>query len=489
MLRFLFSVTSQTGRKLDTWVAVPRNSSSVSHLFSQRHDDARIFVPSSESSDVKERVESLIWRTCDALTIGQRCADWFILRQFRVSGTNASNILSTSNDVRHCLGMENETRDTYILPSVLFDTLVSAWFNSMCLAEPMKRGTANESAVLKAISKKKFVAGLFECGMLARKGCNWWVCSPDGVLLLNLKETSFLNTVGTEGQARNDEVLASIEIKTGVADSALSRAGELATAEYVFCHVGDAICQNYVPDDHLFQIFHQRIVLSRNYSVYVVASETGILMTVVMTCSTEKLISCGETLRIIAAPLVSWAHEDSQILPPFAPAATKKLIKHHLPFWTTINKTVRQRGAFPPIKRFKHGIQSLYSNTKGGLDGSAQARAVLRSSTSSLRWEQKLVTQTFKTLRVNAFIAWRMSVKRELLASHSRFGGLDRYRQVLNSVQYLADFSLDASRELLSFANKLAKDAAVLDTEPGENERIVAAPVPQRLPLLAKNRK
>ena len=220
--------------------------------------------------------------------------------------------------------MENETRGTYILPIVLFDTLVSGWFNSMRSKEPMKRGTANEFAVLKAISKERFVAGLFECRMLGRKGCNWLACSPDGVLLLNLKETPFLNTVGTEGRARNDEVLASIEIKTNVADSALSRAVELATAEDVFCHVGDAICQNYVPDDHLFQIFHQMIVLSINYSVYVIASETGILMTVVMTCSTEKLISCCETLRIIAAPLVSWVHEDSQIIPSFAPAATKK---------------------------------------------------------------------------------------------------------------------------------------------------------------------
>lgn len=75
-----------------------------------------------------------------------------------------------------------------------------------------------------------------------------------------------------------------------MANSRLSRAVELATAEDVFCHVGDAMCQKYVLDDHLFQIAQQLIVLYVNSSVHVMASETRILMTVVMTCSTEKLV-------------------------------------------------------------------------------------------------------------------------------------------------------------------------------------------------------
>ena len=116
------------------------------------------------------------------------------------------------------------------------------------------------------------------------------------------------------------------------------------------------------------------------------------------------------------------------------------------------------------------------------MDGSAQARAVLRLSTSSLKWEQKLETQTFKTGRQSSgnFLQAIPDLV-VLIATCS-----DVCRQALNSVQSLADFSLDASRELLSFADKLAKDAAVLDTEPGENERFVAAPVLQRLHLLAK---
>lgn len=81
-----------------------------------------------------------------------------------------------------------------------------------------------------------------------------------------------------------------------------------------------------------------------------------------------------------------------------------------------------------------------------------------------------------------------MSVKRELLAIHSGFGGLDRCRQALNGGQSLAGFSLEASREFLSFADKSDKDAALLDIDPGDNDCYVAAPVSQTLHLLAKNR-
>jgi hypothetical protein len=70
---------------------------------------------------------------------------------------------------------------------------------------------------------------------------------------------------------------------------------------------------------------------------------------------------------------------------------------------------IHERDAFyPPMRLFIYRIQSIFSRINGVVDGSAQARAILKSPTSSFKWKQKIVSQTLKTLSVNAFISWRM---------------------------------------------------------------------------------
>lgn len=59
--------------------------------------------------------------------------------------------------------------------------------------------------------------------------------------------------------------------------------------------------------------------------------------------------------------------------------------------------------------------------------------AILRSSTSSFRWEQKLFCQTITTLAGNDFLAWRMSKREDLLPSKESFGSVDMYRHALNN--------------------------------------------------------
>ena len=88
----------------------------------------------------------------------------------------------------------------------------------------------------------------------------------------------------------------------------------------------------------------------------------------------------------------------------------------------------------PPLKRYKHSSQSLYSKTKGGVDGATQERAMLRSSTSHFKWEQKLISQTIKTLAINGFIALSIFQRRDLLEDGASFRSLNSYRNALNVV-------------------------------------------------------
>jgi hypothetical protein len=59
-----------------------------------------MFVPPADSEALKDAVERALLEKCVILTTGQRFADWFVVRQFRVTGTNASNILMSDNEVR-----------------------------------------------------------------------------------------------------------------------------------------------------------------------------------------------------------------------------------------------------------------------------------------------------------------------------------------------------------------------------------------------------
>lgn len=67
------------------------------------------------------------------------------------------------------------------------------------------------------------------------------------------------------------------------------------------------------------------------------------------------------------------------------------------------------------------------------------------------------MSQTLKSLAVNALLAWRMSQREYLLDSKEAFGSLDHYHDALNRVQSLADFVFDVSQELLIYADHLQR--------------------------------
>jgi hypothetical protein len=146
--------------------------------------------------------------------------------------------------------------------------------------------------------------------------------------------------------------------------------------------------------------------------------------------------------------------------PDFADAKTKQLLESGIKLRSFVNENVMDLKLFPPVKFFKHMIQSLYSKTKGCVDGSAQARAIIRSTTISPQWEQNFVTQTFKTLAVNSIVAYRLKLKVDLQRSREEFRSISAFRVSTNSVQSLSDFVYDVSPNLLAHADKLLKQVS-----------------------------
>jgi hypothetical protein len=94
------------------------------------------------------------------------------------------------------------------------------------------------------------------------------------------------------------------------------------------------------------------------------------------------------------------------------------------------------------------------------------------------------VSETLKTLTVNAFISWRMTQSKCLLETNKTFKSLNSFRCAFNNTLYLSDFALYAAIELLAHAAELEKSGIVssnsLDTVPVEEALRLACQVKQR---------
>ena len=84
------------------------------------------------------------------------------------------------------------------------------------------------------------------------------------------------------------------------------------------------------------------------------AAESGIMYIVVAHCDHEVIRFCEARLRYHVDVTLSWAHTESPSLPDFVEPAFASEIKEYLPLWRLVNNYVKENGAFPPLKIFKH---------------------------------------------------------------------------------------------------------------------------------------
>lgn len=92
-------------------------------------------------------------QTLMCFTSARRCSDWFVLRQFRITGKNAGAVLIRNEELRTALGLEspadrqNRTLGQWL--QIIFNSL----FSSKVFTESIKRGSANETAVGQVVRK------------------------------------------------------------------------------------------------------------------------------------------------------------------------------------------------------------------------------------------------------------------------------------------------------------------------------------------------
>ena len=106
VLRFYYCVTPHIECAFQTFTTVPKNHSLSNQLFTKRRDDGSLLDPPAGSLAYRDISERHILSHCEVMTIAQRCADWFKLRKFRVTGNIAGQILMRDNVLRCRLGLQ-----------------------------------------------------------------------------------------------------------------------------------------------------------------------------------------------------------------------------------------------------------------------------------------------------------------------------------------------------------------------------------------------
>lgn len=259
VLRFIFTIPDSLRESLDTWIAVSKGNKAqpLNALFG---------MASKERADlqhVKEKVKERLNSNCTCLTSSQKCAGWFVLRQFRVTGTNAGMLLMNDRLVLEGLGMSPSQRAGGRTCRELFEELCTPWFSSKTSTEAMMRGSVTEVPVMEALRKIASVAWLFEVGIFERSASPFLACSADGIALLDVD--SFQSGSFDDDYYFYLEVKlvvpASVEIKTKVQPRSLGLALCHVSSELICCVIGDEEFQKYIPNEHIGHIIHQLLVM------------------------------------------------------------------------------------------------------------------------------------------------------------------------------------------------------------------------------------
>ena len=211
VISFIHSLPESLSRGLNTWIAVPNPRINVSKTVFSGSDDP-----------LMNACEAFMSRTCTAFTLGQRTADWFMNRKFRITGTNTGQILRYDALFCSLLGLSDAKIKERTLKD-WFEVLSSSWFSTKVSTEAMMRGTANEAAVLHYVRNLKFIAGVYDFGMIAMNIFNYLASSPDAVAVIK-HDGIFSSVLDGNADISHDSQsfwVALVEIKTKISANTL----------------------------------------------------------------------------------------------------------------------------------------------------------------------------------------------------------------------------------------------------------------------------
>jgi hypothetical protein len=319
------------------WAAVAK--STTKPIFSP------LFGPSNVKDDkyleIKQLAEDMV-SNVTVLTKSQHTVEWFTLCTFHLSATK-SGLLFISN-------YDNKT------DGELLNELSKSWFSRN------HSTLAMVSAVLQAFSKLNYVASIFEVGLLENKTYPWIAASPDGVAVVGFQE--------------DENVVASIEIKTRVSLEQIQQAEEIAAKYHhklIVCDIRDETWKECIEEVHSTQMLLQLWVLRLQLAFYIFATPgssnsnrkiTYIVMgNLILDDANAFFDQYLDHIGRLLIPFyrMSTIAELQEALPHEMEKNTMAVITTRWPFFTATQRHAieEMESGFPPCNIFKISFQVL----------------------------------------------------------------------------------------------------------------------------------
>ena len=115
------------------------------------------------------------------LTMGQRCADWFVLRRFILTGTTAAQLATHGSDACKLVSKRKQTR---LADTAAFAKMCKSWF-LRCATESMHEGTLNEIPVMSALRSQGYIQHVYDIGLIRNSASELFGVSCDGIALFD----------------------------------------------------------------------------------------------------------------------------------------------------------------------------------------------------------------------------------------------------------------------------------------------------------------
>ena len=131
IVRFLHAVSSPMHDCLHHWVTSHYTWDMEPYWFNYRTAKSRIRLRIEESDDdsMKRSIELYIKDRARVITTGQRCTDWFVMGEFRLTSTGATKFLLRFPRYRIATGLP-PTEPLSDSPSQILGTLSKSWFST-----------------------------------------------------------------------------------------------------------------------------------------------------------------------------------------------------------------------------------------------------------------------------------------------------------------------------------------------------------------------
>ena len=117
------------------------------------------------------------------LTMDQRCADWFVLRRFILTGTTAAGLATRGPSA--CT-LVTKQKGKQLTNEETFARMCKSWFcRYRRPSENMRQGTMNETPVMNTLRKQQYIQQLFGIGLIYNETCKWIGASCDGIAVFH----------------------------------------------------------------------------------------------------------------------------------------------------------------------------------------------------------------------------------------------------------------------------------------------------------------